>query len=42
MSKALNKDEQKSWDGWVAFTRSVTYAIVGTVVVLGLMALALL
>ena len=42
MDIQMDKDTEKAWHGWVAFTRFATWSVLAIVVVLGLMALFLL
>ena len=42
MDGQTTKDVERAWNGWVVFTKFVTWSVVGVVVILGLMALFLL
>lgn len=42
MQHDMNEETTKAWHGWVVFTQATTIAVIGAVVVLGLMALFLL
>lgn len=42
MDMNMDKDTERSWHGWVVFTKWATWSTVGVAVLLGLMALFLL
>lgn len=42
MQNQIDKEAEKAWAGWIAFTRLMTWSTIAVVVVLSLMAVFLL